>query len=106
MSSEIRKIFNDEFPCNILTQKSKFRAVGDERVYQKEAAQQRRNICLPISTELGLIYYEVKEGGQTKKVFGNFLQRASGNVIFAKKTHLDKTNSVTIFVGARRPQDV
>ena len=73
------------------------------KCYRKVGTQQGRNItiCIAISSDIGLAYYEIRAGGQTKESFANFLQILSGNIVLASGVDIANADTVCIFDNAK-----
>ena len=79
----MKKIYIDEFGCNIHTRRSRGRAKTGERAYRTVSGQKGPNItvCVAVSADQGLEHFEIITNGMTKAKFINFLQVVSGNFL-------------------------
>ena len=79
----MKKIYIDEFGCNIHTRRSQGRAKTGDRAYRTVSGQKGPNItvCVAVSADQGLEHFEIITGGMTKAKFINFLQVVSGNFL-------------------------
>ena len=79
----MKKIYIDEFGCNIHTRRSQGRAKTGERAYRTESGQKGPNItvCVAVSADQGLEHFGIITGDLTKAKFINFLKVVSGNFL-------------------------
>ena len=79
----MKKIYIDEFGCNIHTRRSQGRAKTGERAYRTVSGQKGPNITVyvAVSADQCLEHFEIITGGMTKAKFINFLQVVSGNFL-------------------------
>ena len=77
------KIYIDEFGCNIHCKRSFGRSKKGQRAYRQVATQPGRNItvCAAITSQHGIVHFEIYMGGMKKPLFREFLQAVSANII-------------------------
>ena len=79
----MKKIYIDEFGCNIHTRRSQGRGKTGERAYRTVSGQKGPNItvCVAVSADQGLEHFEIITGGMTRAKYINFPQVVSGNFL-------------------------
>ena len=94
-----KKYFIDEFGINIHTRRSQGRSLKGERVFRKVNGQRGPNItiCIAVSSEKGLVHYQIFMGGMTTERFSRFLEVLCGNEIMAD----NEASGICIYDNAR-----